>query len=172
MLPTCVSHWPISIVYPSGAARATRPTAMLPPAPPTFSMMTGCPSGARMRSAMMRAATSVEPPGGKGTTSVICRDGKGCACALAAMVASASAIMNFLMRSPGVSVEHTAGSVLAPPDATDIDRGDRRPPGEQLVSPRGYSTVVEAAQDAEIHRSLINLGKDFKKQRLATSRSQ
>ena len=53
---------------------------------------------------MMRAATSVEPPGGKGTTRVICRDGKGCACALAAIVASASAIMNFLMRPPVVSV--------------------------------------------------------------------
>ena len=29
----------------------------------------------RIRSAMMRAAASVEPPGGNGTTSVICRDG-------------------------------------------------------------------------------------------------
>jgi hypothetical protein len=33
-----------------------------------------------MRSAMMRAATSVDPPGGNGTTSVIWRDGYVCAC--------------------------------------------------------------------------------------------
>ena len=58
-----------------GRRRATRPTAMLPPAPPRFSITTGCPSGARMRSAMMRAATSVEPPGGNGTTSVSERTG-------------------------------------------------------------------------------------------------
>jgi hypothetical protein len=48
---------------------------MLPPAPPTFSMMTGWPSSGRMRSAMMRPTTSVDPPGGNGTTKVICRDG-------------------------------------------------------------------------------------------------
>ena len=44
---------------------------MLPPAPPTFSMMTGWPSSGRIRSAMMRATVSVDPPGGNGTTSVI-----------------------------------------------------------------------------------------------------
>ena len=49
---------------------------MLPLAPPAFSITTGCPSGARMRSAMMRAVVSVEPPGGKGTISVIGRIGK------------------------------------------------------------------------------------------------
>jgi hypothetical protein len=38
-------------------------------------MMTGWPSSARMRSANIRAATSVEPPGGNGTTSVMERDG-------------------------------------------------------------------------------------------------
>jgi hypothetical protein len=36
---------------------------MLPPAPLTFSMMTGCPSEPRMCSAMMRAMVSVGPPG-------------------------------------------------------------------------------------------------------------
>ena len=35
---------------------------------------------ARIRSAMIRAATSVEPPGGNGTTSVIGREGYVCAC--------------------------------------------------------------------------------------------
>ena len=49
---------------------------MVPPAPPTFSTTTVWPSGARMRSAMMRAVVSVEPPGGKGTISVTGRVGK------------------------------------------------------------------------------------------------
>jgi hypothetical protein len=48
---------------------------MLPPAPPTFSITTDCPSVARIRSAMIRAAASVDPPGGNGTTSVIGREG-------------------------------------------------------------------------------------------------
>jgi hypothetical protein len=48
---------------------------MLPPAPPTFSITTGWPSSVRMRSARIRPTTSVEPPGGNGTISVIDRDG-------------------------------------------------------------------------------------------------
>jgi hypothetical protein len=64
---------------------------MLPPAPPTFSVTTGWPRLERIRSAMMRAMASVEPPGGNGTTSVICRDGKVCACALTTMAAATSA---------------------------------------------------------------------------------
>src|ERR1700733_13799075 len=106
MLPTWVSHWPLSKVYPSGAERATRPTPMLPPAPPTFSITIGCPSDARMRSAMMRAAASVDPPGGNGTTSVSARDGQVCACAPAmpAKSASARATEHFFMTSPSLSV--------------------------------------------------------------------
>src|SRR5436305_12813545 len=75
---------------------------MLPPAPPWFSMMTAWPRIGRIFSAMMRAATSVEPPGGNGTTRVICRDGKVCACAPArpATMASASVPINFRMFSP------------------------------------------------------------------------
>ena len=49
---------------------------MLPPAPPTFSMTTVWPSGARIASAMMRAVVSVEPPGGNGEISVTGRVGK------------------------------------------------------------------------------------------------
>ena len=52
---------------------------MLPPAPPTFSRMTGWPRIGRILSARIRAAVSVEPPGGNGTISVICRDGNVCA---------------------------------------------------------------------------------------------
>src|SRR4051794_27093571 len=71
---------------------------MLPPAPPTFSITIGCPSEARMRSAMMRAAASVDPPGGNGTTRVIGRDGKFCAPALPipARIASASIATNLI----------------------------------------------------------------------------
>src|ERR1043165_6135888 len=75
---------------------------MLPPAPPWFSMMTAWPRMGRIFSAMMRAATSVEPPGGNGTTRVICRDGKVCASAPArpATMTSASAPISFRMLPP------------------------------------------------------------------------
>ena len=72
---TCVGVPPTTSVWPSGAARATRPTPMLPEAPATFSMMTGWPSDARMRSAMTRAPVSSGPPAGNGTTRVIGREG-------------------------------------------------------------------------------------------------
>ena len=63
------------MVWPSAVARTTRPVAMLPAAPVTFSMTTGCPSVSRMRSARMRANTSAGPAAGNGTTRVIGRDG-------------------------------------------------------------------------------------------------
>ncbi len=52
-----------------------------------------------MRSAMIRAAASVDPPGGNGTTSVMGRDGYVCACAppMPARIATDSAIHNLLM---------------------------------------------------------------------------
>ena len=40
-----------------------------------ISITTDWPSVARIRSPMIRAAASVDPPGGKGTTSVMGRDG-------------------------------------------------------------------------------------------------
>ena len=48
---------------PVGAARTTRLTPMVPAAPATFSTTTGWPSGARIRSAMIRARISAGPPG-------------------------------------------------------------------------------------------------------------
>jgi len=45
---------PNSRVCPSGAARATRVAPIVPLAPATFSMMTGCPSLVAMRSLTMR----------------------------------------------------------------------------------------------------------------------
>src|SRR6185437_147608 len=38
----------------------------MPPAPPTFSTMIGCPSTSPMRCANSRATTSLGPPGAKG----------------------------------------------------------------------------------------------------------
>src|SRR5258705_10232202 len=95
---------------------------MLPPAPPWFSMMTAWPRMGRIFSAMMRAATSVEPPGGNGTTSVICRDGNVCACAPARpeTIASASAPISFRMFFP-----RTGFSLLLHFDASGFD--DRPP---------------------------------------------
>src|SRR3954462_9306332 len=77
---------------------------MLPPAPPTFSTTTDCPSVVRMRSAMMRATTSVEPPGGKGEMIVTGRDGYGCACTGATAPAKASAKRTTFMIPPAPSL--------------------------------------------------------------------
>src|SRR5262245_40521645 len=62
-------------VYPSGAARATRPTAMLPFAPLTFSTIIGWPSTAVIRFATTRATVSAGPPGAYGTTMLMGRVG-------------------------------------------------------------------------------------------------
>ena len=63
------------MVYPSGAARTTRPTPMVPAAPVTFSMMTDCPSKTCILAATIRASVSVGPPAENGTTIVIVCDG-------------------------------------------------------------------------------------------------
>src|SRR5260370_7281560 len=57
---------------------------MVPPAPVTFSITTGCPSDCPMRSPTTRAITSVAPPAANGTIMVTGRDGKDCAAALPA----------------------------------------------------------------------------------------
>ncbi len=55
---------------------------MLPPAPGLFSTTTVWPQALRNSSAMRRATKSVEPPGEKPTTIVICLLGQSaCACA-------------------------------------------------------------------------------------------
>jgi hypothetical protein len=50
-----------------------------------------------MRSAMMRAVVSVDPPGGNGTISVTGRTGKPCAPAKPAMAASAAATNSLII---------------------------------------------------------------------------
>src|SRR4030095_383107 len=59
---TCEFIGPTLIVYPSGAARATRPKLIVPAAPLTFSIITGCPSEPCILAAMIRASVSVGPP--------------------------------------------------------------------------------------------------------------
>src|ERR1051325_5124846 len=77
---------------------------MLPPAPPTFSMITGWPSDGRIASPMMRAAVSVDPPGGNGTIRVTGRDGNACACAwLVTRAANAASAAAANIRTLGLS---------------------------------------------------------------------
>src|SRR5262249_19712556 len=54
LLNTCDATLLKLMVWPSGAARTTRETPMVPPAPPTFSTITGWPSDTRMRSEKIR----------------------------------------------------------------------------------------------------------------------
>jgi hypothetical protein len=51
------------------------PVAIVPEAPPTFSMMMLCPSVCCMRAVTMRAMVSVGPPALAGTVTVIGRVG-------------------------------------------------------------------------------------------------
>ena len=53
-----------SSVWPSAGARAAAPVPIMVAPPPWFSMMTGWPSAAAMRGAIMRAIWSVDPPAG------------------------------------------------------------------------------------------------------------
>src|SRR6516164_7072677 len=55
---------------------------MLPSAPPTFSMMTGCPSDALIRSATSRPIKSVALPAAADTIMVMGRMGYACALAI------------------------------------------------------------------------------------------
>src|ERR1700674_2128448 len=68
--------------------RATAFEPMVPPAPPRLSMMTATPSAAASLSAMARAKTSLDPPGGNATTRVMLRLGQACASAERAMPAA------------------------------------------------------------------------------------
>ena len=58
-----VAPVPSTMVYPSGAARATKSEPMMPPPPPRFSTMTGWPMLSLIFCASVRASRSVDPPG-------------------------------------------------------------------------------------------------------------
>src|SRR3954465_7436397 len=90
-LMTCGPMWPMLTMYAAGAARTTRLTPMLPPAPVTFSTTTVWPRLFVIRSAMIRAIVSVGPPAENGTTTVTGRTGKFCADAALQQKAAANA---------------------------------------------------------------------------------
>src|SRR5262249_3878685 len=107
---------------------------MVPAAPVTFSMMTGWPSEAFIRSEMTRASASVGPPAGKGTTMVTGRDGKVCACA-AGMPLIAAAI----------AIPRTSRRMFRPPIASfDV--------------PRPTQADIERAGSAMAHMGLLQPG--------------
>src|SRR6185369_4782730 len=91
-----------------GAARATRPIAMLPAAPTVFSISTVWPSERVMRSARRRAMVSVGPPAENGTTMTTGFAGNvedaPCAAAPPAMSARIAANRN-LIEPPSVAAE-------------------------------------------------------------------
>src|SRR5205823_12562150 len=60
----------------SGAAFATRAVPVMPPPPPTFSMITCCPSASESPTARIRPAVSLELPAAKGITIVTGRVGQ------------------------------------------------------------------------------------------------
>ncbi len=66
--------WPISSVWPSGAAFATSAAPSEPPAPGLLSTITFWPNAAASFGASARARMSVLPPGVKGTTRRMWRD--------------------------------------------------------------------------------------------------
>src|SRR3954469_14029319 len=115
---------------------------MLPPAPPTFSTTTDCPSVVRMRSAMMRATTSVEPPGGKGEMIVIGRDGYGCACTAATAPTKASAKITTFIDSSRAQSDLPGWDLQARPEVGPLVLDER--PGRH-VEIVGHGDVHEAA---------------------------
>src|SRR5262249_49798981 len=72
---TCDPMLPARSVYPSEGAAATRALPIVPPAPPTFSMTMDCPRVFPTCSVTARATTSLGPPAGNGTTTLMDRDG-------------------------------------------------------------------------------------------------
>ena len=68
----------MSQVPPSGGDFATAAVPTLPDAPARFSMITFVPSRCWRQGCTSRAITSVEPPGGYGTTSLMVPAGQPC----------------------------------------------------------------------------------------------
>src|SRR5262249_31720992 len=98
-------------------------------------MTIGWPRMGRMRSAMMRAATSVDPPGGNGTIRVIWRDGKVCACADAIPANTVSAMaMSFRIWS----LPKFIGSIVR-----RVSRRRNPPPYEKNAGLRSRTSALQ-----------------------------
>ena len=89
--------WCSSSVWPSGAALATLPAPSVPPAPPTFSMITvWLFRPLRSTSAKSRATLSVGPPAANGTTMVTGLSGYWARATEAASVAARAMRVRFM----------------------------------------------------------------------------
>src|SRR5215213_1541810 len=150
-----------STVWPSGWARATASAPTTVAAPGRFSTSTGWPRPGAMRSASSRAMTSVEPPGGNGTTNVTGRSGNAFCCATAgaakprpAMPAESKArrpgrdvaAMAAVLPSFSRTVAWRAGAGKAGPEAPRLTRGfargDIRAPGSRTEEHSAMSLLA------------------------------
>src|SRR6266699_6227906 len=86
-------------VVPSGAARAAASWPTLPPAPPRFSTIAGCPTRSASFADTRRVTTSAGPPGGNGTIQRIGFDGHA-VCACTSVPANAIAAAKTAARCP------------------------------------------------------------------------
>ena len=111
------------IVYPSGAARATRPTPMVPAAPATLSTMTVCPRAACNPWLITRAIVSVGPPAENGTTMVMGFDGYDCARVNSGQASPRAPALKVNARRRMVASERPEG--FGPNDATRGYRGQQ-----------------------------------------------
>src|SRR6266850_6931668 len=162
-LMTCGPMWPMLTMWPSGAARTTRPTPMLPPAPVTFSTTTVCPRLFVIRSAMMRAIVSVGPPAENGTTIATGRAGKLCADAAPQQETTATTKSRNRFMAPPLRNMVTLRSplgVLIARRARDrvvrVQHVERTPPAVFGVAPdvAGSAPEVKAVLGARIHHEL------------------
>src|SRR6185436_15305790 len=125
----------------------------MPPAPLTFSMMICWPSSSDIGGAMMRAATSIGPPAGNGTTMVMVRTGQACAQAGTACVSSATMTAHTNVRRIG-GLPKTGEPTLARPAGCSLrrcsaaDRRDQR--SNPAVQAPQYGSLLDETLGAAI----------------------
>src|SRR4051794_20796889 len=143
--------------YPSGFARATAAAPSVLPAPGRFSVSTVWPKARVAASARPRICTSVAPPGGKGTSTVMGRSGKrGCARNVAG-AASRAAAPSRARREASIQVsplQRAADDLTHDLAAAAIDAADARigPGAADLVF---RHVAVAAMQLQEIVEQLV-----------------
>src|SRR5215469_18113899 len=118
---------------------------MVPPAPVTFSTMTGWPSELFIRSANTRPIVSVTPPTANGTTIMMGRDGYVCALAMRGRDGSAAAPAARCRKARRASV------IFAPSLRLDVGRPDHLAPllgfvGHELAEVGGRARKHRPAQ--------------------------
>src|SRR6185295_3379274 len=125
----------------------------MPPAPLTFSMMICWPSSSDIGGAMMRAATSIGPPAGNGTTMVTVRTGQSSAQAGKGSATSAAMMAHTDVRRIG-GLPKDREPTLARPAGCSLrrcsaaDRRDQRP--NPAVQAPQYRRLLDEALGAAI----------------------